>query len=161
MALPRSAVFSALVTALEAITQTAGFNFTVITVFQGNDNQRQFNISDLPVIFIDPGIDSRLVPETFGAGTNNSVKRSWAFKIIGILPPGGFDDDVDANGELFIADIVKQLYTKRSTDLKDAGINWIDLETIEAADNFQRAENLVARIELNIRVVYEFRPANL
>ena len=161
MPLKREAILQAFKTALEGITVTDGFNYTVRTVIIGRRFARDYNMSDYPLLQIDGGQrDREYRPETFAANASRNLKREWPVEIIAHIFPE--NEDARIAGEKLIDDIMRCIINdNRATTLRTAGADGIHLEGIEGADDFEVKEDHIALVHVIFSVVYNFTPGSL
>ena len=156
MALPRKQILDDIKTALLAITTEAGYNNTVATVQIGYEITRNFNLSELPLVIVDPKQDLH-ERQTFGHATANRFHRSWDIELTGVLRPDS--GDTREEGEKLLTDIVKKL-SNLHLGPSTAGVEMV-MNEIMGPDNFERSEHKVAVVGVNLRLIYFFTPGGL
>lgn len=157
--LPRAEILSDLRTAFLAITGS-DWNYSVATVQVGLEITRNFNMSQLPLVMIDPSQNDEEDRETFGASTANRHHRRWPIEITGIIKPLP-NTDVRAEGEKFLSDLVKKIVTLTLEVGSNAQQVILIPRRILGPDNFERSEHKVAVVGVDLDVVYMFTAAGL
>jgi hypothetical protein len=149
--LPRAEVLDDLRTALLQINGAPNWNYQIKTVQIGRDITRKFNVSDLPLVMLDPQEDVE-ERETMGGATANRHHRRWSIELTAVCKPDS-DADIRAEGERFLADIMKKLLTI-TVGANSAGIVMI-ARRILGAENFERSENKTVFVGVDLDVIYQ------
>ena len=150
--LPRAEILADLKQAILQINGAPDWNYQVQTVQVGREITRNFNLSDLPLVMIDP-LDDTEERETMGAATANRHHRRWKIEITAVVKPAP-DADIRAEGERFLSDLVKKIYTI-TVGADGAGVIVI-ARRILGPDNFERSENKTVFVGIDLDVAYLF-----
>ena len=157
--LPRAEILADLKTAMLAISGGPNWNYQVTTVQVGQEITRNFGLSQLPLIMIDPKMTDTEDRVTFGDSTANRHHRRWPIEITGIVKPSS-DLDIRAEGERFLSDIVKKLLTMTIV-LASGQQAIVILRQLMGPDNFERSEHKTAVVGVDIDISYLFSPRDL
>jgi hypothetical protein len=155
VALPRKTILDAIYATVAGITTANGYTYSVRTIQIGQDIiPQRWLTTDYPLVVIDPLRDES-VEETFGGGTANKLFRKWPIHITGVIQPTG---DVREEGEKFLSDLVKALVVLKFV----SSINTRPvIDELLGPDNFERSENKIAVVGVNLGIYYHFTPGGL